>query len=126
MTAEQKKPDAPTLALAKTLHQDHGKDIQDTQQLGIKVGITPMETAAVDQIHDTGAQQLARLVPLTGSEFAGAFVAAMATGHREALQMIDQFLKTAQNDGVKQHLTAARQHVEMHLKQAETMQKQKG
>lgn len=126
MTAEQKKLDAPTLALAKTLHQDHGKDIQDTQQLGMKVGITPMETAAVDQIHEKGAQQLAKLVPLNGSEFAGAFVAAMTTGHREALQMIDQWLKTAQNDAVKQHLTAARQHVAMHLKQAEIMQKPKG
>ena len=126
MTAEQKKLDAPTMAFANTLHRDHGKDIQATQQLGMKIGVTPMESAAVDQIHDKGAQQLAKLVPLNGSEFASAFVAAMAAGHREALQMIDQFLKSAQNDAVKQHLAAARQHVAMHLKQAETMQKPKG
>jgi hypothetical protein len=50
----------------------------------------------------------------------------MTAGHREALQMIDGFLKTARNDALKQHLTAARQHVEMHLKQAEKMQTQKG
>ena len=121
MTAEEKKVSQPILAYAKTLHQDHGKNIQDTQQLGMKVGITPIETAAVDQLHAKGAEQLAKLLPLSADEFGRAFVAHMTTGHRDALQMIDQFLKSAQNDALKQHLTATRHHIELHLKEAQKL-----
>lgn len=35
--------------------------------------------------------------------------------------MIDQHVKVAQNDALKQHLTTARQHIEMHLKEAEKL-----
>ncbi len=121
MTAQEKKVTGPILAYAKTLHQDHGKSIHDTQQLGMKINVTPTETAAVDQLHNKGAQQLAKIVPMSAAEFGKAYVTTMAAGHREALQMLDQWQKAARNDGLKQHLTTARQHLEMHLKEAEKL-----
>ena len=124
MTAQHKKVDALVTNFAKTLHQAHGKDIADVQQLGMEIDITPMETAAVDRLHATGAAQLAKIVPLTGDEFERGFVAQMVAGHREALQMVDQFMTTAKNEALKKHLGMVRQHIDMHLKQAQKLQKQ--
>lgn len=124
MTAEHKKVDGPVMNLAKTLHRAHGKDIADLQQLGMKIDVTPIETAAVDQVHSKGAAQLAKIVPLIGDEFERAFLAQMVAGHREALQMVDQFITTANNEGLKKHLGTLRQHIAMHLKEAQKLQKQ--
>jgi len=121
MVAEQKKPGQQYLDFARTLHQDHGKDIAATQQLGIKIGSTPAEGAEVQKIHDKGATALAKLVPLKGDEFGPAFADAMIKGHQDALQMIDHWMKSAQNNALKQQLTDARKHVEAHLKQAQQL-----
>ena len=122
MAAEEKKVDGAILAYAKTLHKDHGKNIADTQQLGLKIGLRPIESAAADKLHAKGAQQLAKIVPLVGAEFGPAFVAQMATGHQDALKMIDGWLKSTQNDALKQHLTATRSHLEHHLAEAQKLQ----
>lgn len=120
--AEQKKISGPVLDYARMLHTSHGKNMQDTVNVGKKLGITPVETAAVEQLHNKGAAQLAKVVPLNGDEFNRAFLAMMVAGHTEALQMLDNSLKTAQNEELKKHLTDTRQEVAQHLEQAKQLQ----
>jgi putative membrane protein len=128
-TAEQKaaaadgpKVSDPVLNFAKMLHEQHAKGAQDTKALAAKLGITPAETAAVGELRAKGKQGQSKMAPLTGAAFEKEFVAQMATGHREALQKVEAFLKSAQNDAVKQHLTATRERVATHLKEAERLQ----
>lgn len=121
-TTEQPKLSQPVLDFAKMLHVQHAKGAQDTKALAKEIGVTPAETPAIEQLREKGKQGQAKLTALKGQEFERTFVADMATGHREALQKVEGFLKTAQNDAVKRHLTATRERVAMHLKEAERLQ----
>lgn len=120
--AAQKKLSEPVLAYAKMLHMQHAKGAQDTRELASKIGVTPAETAAVKELKEKGKQNGAKLAPLTGPEFERAFLDLMATGHREALNKVEGFQKTAKHDALKQHLAATRERVATHLKEAERLQ----
>jgi putative membrane protein len=119
--AQQKKVTGPVLRLAKMLEADHGRDIEDVQSLTQTLGLTLSDTTTVDQPHAKGEEMMTRLAPLTGDDFGRAYVTQMVGGHREALQMIDDFLKTAQNEEVRQHLQQVRTKIATHLKEAERL-----
>jgi len=120
--AQDRKVTGPVLRFAKMIEQHHRQDMQDVRALGVKLGLTLTTTTTVEQLHAKGEEAMSRLSPLTGEEFGRAFMTEMVNGHREALQMLDDFLKTAQNDELKQHLTAVRQKIAMHLQEAEKLQ----
>jgi putative membrane protein len=124
--AEDKRVDTPILNFAKMLHEDHMKDLDATQNLASRLGIDLKHSAAADQLHDKGAQLMSKLDGLKGDAFAHAYVTEMINGHKEALQMLDDAIKTAQRDEVRQHLTAVRQTVAMHLRSAEALQSPAG
>jgi predicted outer membrane protein len=124
--AQDRRVTGPVLRYAKRIEQDHGQDMQDVRALGEKLSLTLTTTTTVEQLHTKGEEVMSRLSPLTGEQFGRAFVTEMVNGHREALQMIDDFLKTAQNEELKQHLTAVRQKIAMHLQEAEKLQARAG
>jgi len=121
-TAQQKKVTGQVRKYARMLEQDHSMDLQDVQQLSDSLGLTMTDTTTVDQLHARGEEILSRLQPLTGDEFNRTFVTEMVNGHREALQMIDDFLKTAQNENVRSHLSQVRDKIAMHLREGEKLQ----
>ncbi len=122
--AAKKKISPDILQYAKMLHAEHGKNLDDTLKLGLKLEVTPVETQAVDELRKKGAGELAALLPLNGEEFGAAYVAAMIKGHTEAIGMIDnQLLKVARNPQIQQHLKATRAAVAMHLEQAKKLQR---
>jgi predicted outer membrane protein len=120
--AQQKNVTGPVLRFAKMMEQDHGRDIEDVQRLTESLGLTLSDTTSVDQLRAHGEETMTRLAPLTGDDFGRAYIAAMVNGHREALQLIDDSLKTVQSEDVRQHLTAVRDKVAQHLKEAEKLQ----
>ena len=121
-TTEQQKISQPVLDYAKMLHVQHAKGAQDTKDLAAKIGVSPAETPAVEQLRAKGKEANGKLTSLMGPAFERAFVDQMAAGHREALQKVEGFLKTAQNDALKQHLTGTRERISVHLKEAERLQ----
>ena len=121
--AATKKVSPEVLAYARMLHQAHGKNVEDTLKLGVKIKVMPVESARVDKLRVKGAGDLAMLVPLDGERFASAFMAAMIKGHTDVIALIDgKLLTAAKNDAVKNHLTATRGHVAMHLEEAKKVQ----
>ena len=121
-TADQPKLSQPVLDFAKMLHVQHAKGAQDTKELATKIGVKTAETPAVEEARNQGKELKDKLMALNGQEFEKLFVAAMVSGHREVLQKVDSWMKTAQNDAVKKHLAATRERVAMHLKEAERLQ----
>ena len=121
-TAQEKKVTGQVRRYARMLEEDHSKDLVDVQQLGDSLGLKLTDTTTVDQLHARGEEILSRLSPLTGDEFNRTFVTEMVNGHREALQMIDDFLKTAQNEDVRSHLSQVRDKIAMHLRDGEKLQ----
>ena len=120
--AQQKNVTGPVLRFAKMMEQDHGRDIEDIARLSDSLGLTLSDTTTVDQLRAHGEETMTRLAPLTGDDFGRAYVSAMVNGHREALQLLDDSLKTVQSEEVRQHLSAVRDKVAQHLKEAERLQ----
>ena len=73
-TTEQQKISQPVLDYAKMLHEQHAKGAQDTKELAVKIGVTPAETPAVEQLRAKGKEGHGKLAPLMGPEFERAFV----------------------------------------------------
>jgi predicted outer membrane protein len=117
--ASKKKADKKVLDFAKTMHKEHGKNAADTMKLSEQMGLTPLDTGAVDALKVQGAGELAALISLDGEEFGRAYMAAMVKAHIEALNVIDKrLLSNASSEALKKHLTATREHVAMHLQKA--------
>lgn len=121
--AQKKKMSGPATDYARMLHQEHGKHMVDTMMLGGKIGVTPIDTAAVDRMKRKGAGELAGLVPLDGGEFERGYITAMINGHREVLGLIDgELMNAAKDASLKAHLVETRKHIAMHLAKAEALQ----
>jgi len=120
--ARKKKISARVKEYAKMLHEAHGKHLVDSMMLGQRIGVTPLDTPAVDKLRVKGAGELAMLVPLDSEKFERAFLAAMVKGHTEALEMIDnQLLTAADNETLKKHLRETRGHIAHHLEEAKQL-----
>ncbi|MBC7538227.1 MAG: DUF4142 domain-containing protein [Bacteriovorax sp.] len=119
--AENEKLSSKAMDYAKMIHLEHGKNLADTAMLGQKIKVTPIDTKAVDDLRVKGAQELSELIPLKDKDFENAYIKATVKNHTEALSMIDQLLKTVDNEELKKHLTATREHVAMHLDKAKTL-----
>ncbi len=120
--AEMKQVGGPVMDYAKMLHEHHGKHVGETAMVGQNNKVTALQTPAVRAFQDKHAGALAKIVPLDGEPFARAYLDLMVKGHTEALQMIDQQLKTAQHEAVKAHLSATRQEIATHLDEAKQLQ----
>ena len=120
--AEKKDVEGPVLSYAKMIREDHGRNINDTEKLGDKLNIDLKKGSEVDTLHDQGERMLDRLDELKDKEFERTFLQEMANGHRDALEKLDEWIKTAQNPEVKAHLQATRSRVAFHLKEAERLQ----
>ena len=124
--AQQKNVTGAVQRYAKMMEQDHGQDMETVRALAGRLGLTLTTTTTVDQLHAKGQEAMSRLAPLTGEQFGRSYMTEMVNGHRGALQMLDDFLKTAQNEELKQHLTAVRTKIAMHLREGEKIQAQIG
>ncbi|MDQ3364743.1 MAG: DUF4142 domain-containing protein [Myxococcota bacterium] len=126
MIAREKKVSQPVMAFADMLHQHHGKNVLDTTQLGQKLGVRPVKTKAVEQLHEKDASGLAKVVALDGQAFERAFLDHMVKGHTDAIQLVDQQIQAAQNEALKTHLTRTRQQLVKHLDEARRLQGEQG
>lgn len=120
--AQGKNVTSPVQKYAKMIEQDHGRDMEQVRALAGKLGLTLATTTTVDQLHAKGQEAMSRLAPLTGEQFGRTYMTEMVNAHREALQMLDDFLKAAQNEELKQHLIGLRAKIAMHLREGEKIQ----
>ena len=121
--AKKEKLSAPVMAYAKMIHEEHGKHAGMVLKLGQQIGVTPLETQAVDALRRKGAGALVALVPVDGPAFEAAYIAAMIKDHTEVLAMIDgPLMQAATKDAVKKHLAETRGHIAHHLKAAQALQ----
>ena len=116
--AEAKDVSVPVLKYAKMMETQHSENQSKTQSLG-----TLANTDEVKAKKSKGEQELAELNKKTGKEYEAAYVDAMVKGHTEALSLIDtRLIPLASSEPVKQHMKDTRDHVAMHLAEAQKLQ----
>lgn len=120
---QKKRLSAPVMEFVRMLHEQHGKHLKDTQELGQKIAVRPVITPKVEQLQEKAAGQLAALLPLEGPQFERAFLAMLVRGHTEGLARIDnELLKTVSHPQVRSHLVNTRSAVASHLERAKQLE----
>jgi predicted outer membrane protein len=121
MVAAREVPGLPKSVhdFAVRLHQDHGAGLLATMELATRLGVTPLETRAVDAVRRAAAARLAPIVLLSGDEFARAFLDALVEEHAGALELLDQRVLPALTEGdVRRRALRTREMVGRHLGEA--------
>jgi len=121
--AVKEKINPKTLQFAQMLHKEHGQNLDMALKLTQRLGVTPLETPAVEKLQVEAAANLAALVRLEGEAFAAAYVGLMAAEHAKVLALIDnQLLASARDEDLRKHLQATRGAVAKHLEEAKRLQ----
>jgi putative membrane protein len=120
--AATKQVDPKIKEYATMLHKQHTDNLMKGMKIAEKSGIQPATTPAVVNLRDKGDQDLAKLRPLEGEQFASAYVTTMIQAHTEALALLDSKLNQVQNEDLRKFLTETRAHVAMHLDKAKDLQ----
>jgi len=121
--AVKEKINPQALQFAQMLHKEHGQNLDTAMKLAQRLGVTPLETPAVEKLQVEAAANLAALVRLEGEAFAAAYVGLMAAEHTKVLALIDnQLLAGARDEDLRKHLQATRGAVATHLEAAQRLQ----
>ena len=109
-------------AFARKMHADHGRHLETTMDAARRLNVSPLITREVMVLRLKGADELARIVPLDGREFERAFLTAIANGHNEALQKIDELITNSRSEPLRDLLTETRATIRAHLDHARQLQ----
>ena len=115
------------LEYADLLHEEHVQNLADTTEVATATGSTSpagtTDTAPVVELRAKGQQELRTLDALAVEAYSKAYIDAMVKGHEEALALIDdKLLPAATDDAVREHFTATRAHIAMHLDEGKRLQ----
>lgn len=121
-----KKETTPAIKkYAQMLKMQHTQNLQEALKLSKKISLTPVDTSTVTSLQKEGVKGLATLSHLNGKAFDKAYIDAMVSGHTAVLKMIDDnLLKNVSNATLKKFVVATRPHIEFHLQQSQTIQKE--
>ena len=116
--AYEKKVTGAVLDYAKLMEKEHGDNLAQTKALG------PVSDAPeVQALRDKGASELSELGTKSGKEYEAAYIDAMVKGHTEVLELFDSRLLLLGSPGaIRNHLGTSREHVAMHLAEAQKLQ----
>jgi putative membrane protein len=107
---------------ARSLVNDHSKNLQQTLKLSHKTGQKPVENDEIANQKEKDKADLASIKPLKDKEFQVAFIDLMVKGHEAALNKIDQETPNVANPDLKKHLEATRNAIAKHLDTAKALQ----
>lgn len=126
--ASKKQTSQEVLDYAVMMEKEHGKSLDQAQELAEELEIAPAANAdAVAEKRQKGAEDLAKLAPLNGDEFAEAYIETMIADHEEAISLIkEKMLPNVQSQELKDHLTKTRDHLVRHLQRAKNVQERLG
>lgn len=120
--ARTKGVQGAVLEYADLLHEEHVQNLAETTQVATAAGGT-QETVPVVALRQKGHAELQTLDALVGEAYSKAYVDAMVKGHEEALTLIDdKLLPATADEAVRNHLTATRGHIAMHLDEGKRLQ----
>lgn len=123
MLAQQEHLDERVAEYARMLHREHGAQLEETIALAKRLGLRPVETRRVEQLHTKHTGRLADIVPLEGGAFSAAFLDLMIQAHTDGIERVDQDLRRTQRDELRQHLEFTREHLSMHLERAKSLKR---
>lgn len=123
--ALQKSTNHSVKRYAKMLEREHTKNLNKALELSKDLNITPVQTNTVKKINNGGKKEIRALNAATEGNFDMLYINDMVADHQAALNLIDTNLsKHVYNPVLKADLEKTHQHITMHLKKGQKIQKQ--
>lgn len=121
--AEKKTKDSEVKAFARQMVTDHTAVNKQASALVRKLKLTPKESELGKTLKQGGADNLARLKPLTGKDFDKAYIDHEVEYHQSVIDAMDKTLiPNAQNAELKDTLVKTRPAFVSHLEHAKKIQ----
>jgi len=120
--AQHKATHGDVRRLADMMYREHNQNLRETELLGQRLGILIQQGPTAVALERAGARDVAHLERLNGSAFDRAYVNAMVKDHRAGLRTVNGLIRQAHDPMVKRHLEMTRDHIAMHLREAEALQ----
>jgi putative membrane protein len=121
--AQRKAAAAEVKAFAKQMVSDHTGVNKQASALAKKLKLTPLESDLSKSLKQGGADNMAKLKPLTGKEFDKAYIDHEVEYHQTVIDAMDKTLiPSAQNAELKDMLVKTRPAFVAHLEHAKQIQ----
>lgn len=119
-----KKPRPEIVNYADEMINDHGKNLEEMENLSSSENILLPDTEAIQNFKAKGEKGLTDLRKSNGNTINSKYINAMVSGHKEALAKLDDFIRKAYNKHLKDELISTREAVKAHLTKAKELQAQ--
>lgn len=104
---------------AKMMRHDHSKNYIDTRQIAKDEKISPVSNETITSMQKEAQDKLSELKKLKGLDFDKSYMQLMQKEHVKVIEELEDMIKNAQNEELKQHLKTTKEHVSHHLEQAQ-------
>ena len=113
--ALERAQNAEVRAFAQMMVQQHTNAQRESDQMSLRLRVTPIPSATSSMLMRDGEQILRDLQARSGPAFDRAYVAAQIREHRDLLRMLDtKLIPSAQNPELRNQLVQLRSAVAMH------------
>ena len=130
-------------AYARELVQAHGRNAREVEQIAQRAGVTSATagtagvtrtdtgaaagarmggTSVMAALHESHQRTIQRLRDLQGADFDSAYMAAMVSGHQQALDILQRVQNNIRNTQLEAHFTETVSAVRQHLDRAREVQ----
>jgi putative membrane protein len=109
---------------AEYLKKQHTENLKDALKLSEKIKERPLTSSETEATIKGGHKTAKSLSKLNDQQFQVTYINDMVVGHEQALNKLDQLIKTASNKDVKDFLEDTRKAVEKHLEKAKKIQEE--
>jgi len=108
---------------ASAMVRDHLDADTKGYEITKNLKLTPADSPLGTRLHDDDERSLAQLQAQNGANFDRAYIDAQVIAQKDALEALDtELLPSAKNSEVRAHLQTVRGKIELHLREAQSIQ----
>ena len=116
----QKSSNPRVKAFGRRLEADHSKAQKELESLAAAKGV------ALERFDSSKSPEYGKLSAMSGAEFDRAFATQMVEGHKKAIALYEQALKTTRDPDLRTYINNTLPALRTHLREAETLQRSLG
>lgn len=112
----------PALELVESIYMQHRRNLAQTRALGDAEGVDLVDTPAIKTQRIEHAKHLKAVAELETDAYRDAYFTTVIESHQQALELIDSYMQSTDNEAFRKHLDRTRGNFAHHLEMAKTLQ----
>ncbi|HEU4684912.1 MAG TPA: DUF4142 domain-containing protein [Nitrospira sp.] len=122
--AKEKASSEDVRAYASRIVNDHITSMQETRQLGQRMGVQADKPQLASSLEKTHREAMDQLRQKSGKDFDKAYVQYQIRMHEQAVNLVEDTADSAKHSRLREHLRQLRPDLQSHLSAARTLERQ--